>query len=111
MAEKTTKSFILRVDAETMNAINKFCSENGISTSLSNNSYYFTIDGQKYRVSNHTVEASNSKAFDELTGEQLREVYHKDGRELDTIYITAGKTRLIEIYNDLKRKEQDNEHS
>ena len=89
-----------------MNEIDEFCKQNNISKSSTSDSYYFEIKGQKYRVSNHTIEASNSKAFgyDNLTGEliQKRELYHKNGRENDTIYITAGKTRLIEIYNNLK---------
>lgn len=33
---------------------------------------------------------------------QVRESYHPQGREEKAIYITASKTRLIEIYNDLK---------
>ena len=28
--------------------------------------------------------------------------YHEDGRRDDTIYIHASKTRIIEIYNNLK---------
>ena len=62
-------------------------------------SYYFTINNQKYRVSNHTVEASNSAAFDSTTGTYKRSLYHPDGREDDTVYIHAGKTRIIEIFN------------
>lgn len=44
--------------AAKMNEIEKFCEDNGIDSSLMQDSYYFTIDGQKYRVSNHTVAAS-----------------------------------------------------
>ena len=91
---------------EKMQEINDFCNKNGIIASRNNDSYYFTIDGQHYRVSNHTVEASNNRAWvqNEYTGEytQIREEYHPLGEEEDTIYITASKTRLIEIYNDLK---------
>lgn len=87
--------------ANKMNEIDDFCRENGISHSKSSDSYYFNIDGKNYRVSNHTVAASNSKAFNEL-GEQIRDKYHENGEEADTIYITASKTRIIEIYNDLK---------
>lgn len=36
---------------------------NEIDSSLMQDSYYFTIDGQKYRVSNHTVAASNRGAY------------------------------------------------
>jgi hypothetical protein len=63
----------------------------------------FQIDGQKYRVSNHTIKASNSKAyrFDELTGQttKVRDEYHDDDEGL--ICFTASKTRLPEIYNAL----------
>ena len=87
--------------AKTMQEIEDFCEKNDISSSRSNDSYYFSINGQKYRVSNHTVEASNQNAFDRW-GEQIRELYHPDGREADVIYITAGKTRIRQIYNDIK---------
>lgn len=87
---------------KTMDEIADFCRENGIQQSRRGDSYYFTINGTPYRVSNHTIEASNRAAFDELTGEQLRELYHEGGRDTDTVYITAGKTRIREIYNALK---------
>lgn len=87
--------------AEQMNEIAAFCKENQISQSLKGDSYYFTIDGKKYRVSNHSVESSNDGAYN-WQGEKVRDVYHEGGRESDTIYIHAGKTRIIEIYNDLK---------
>ena len=87
--------------AEKMQEIEDFCRENGIHASRSNDSYYFTIGDQDYRVSNHTVEASNRRAFTE-EGEQVRELYHEEGERPDTVYITAGKTRIMEIYNDLK---------
>ena len=84
-----------------MNEISDFCSENGIRYSLSMDSYYFAINGQKYRVSNHTVEQSNRSAIDEL-GRYNHPIYHPNGRESDVVYIFASKTRIIEIYNDLK---------
>lgn len=67
-----------------------------------NDSYYFTLDDKNYRVSNHTIERSNSAAFDADTGFQKRELYHDTKRDDNTVYIHAGKTRIIEIYNDLK---------
>ena len=88
--------------AKEMQEIDEFCAANGIVQSRLSDSYYFEINGQKYRVSNHSVEASNSAAYDDFTYEKKREVYHKNGREEDTIYIHAGKTRIIEIYTDLK---------
>ena len=95
-----------RAFAEKMTEIEEFCEENNISCSSSKESYYFRVNGQKYRVSNHSIEASNKRAsyFNEMTGEykQLREKYHPDEREEDVIYIHAGKTRIMEIYNDLK---------
>lgn len=86
---------------DTMREIEAFCEEHGIERSAAGDSYYFTLNGQRYRVSNHTVERSNAAAFDELTGEQKRALYHPEGREDDTVYIFAGKTRIMEIYNDL----------
>lgn len=76
--------------------------ENNISKSANSDSYYFEINGQKYRVSNHSVESSNRGAYEEGTHEQIRELYHPEGREKDTIYIHAGKTRIMEIYENLK---------
>lgn len=72
-----------------------------VSASRSRDSYYFTIDGQSYRVSNHSIESSNKRAFD-WTGQQVRDKYHPDGRDAETKYIHAGKTRIIEIYDDIK---------
>lgn len=88
--------------AQKMQEITEFCEQNAIIQSANGDSYYFTIDNQKYRVSNHTVEASNSAAFDSTTGTYKRSLYHPDGRKDDTVYIHAGKTRIIEIFNDLK---------
>lgn len=88
--------------AETMREIETFCNVKGIQQSARGDSYYFTIGGQKYRVSNHTVAASNAGARNEF-GEKVREVYHEGGEQADTIYITAGKTRIREIYSDLEK--------
>lgn len=86
---------------EQMAKIDEFCAANNISQSASSDSYYFTINNKKYRVSNHSIEASNSKAYNHL-GEKVRDKYHPDKREDDVIYIHASKTRIIEIYNALK---------
>ena len=55
---------------------------------------------EKATVSNHTIAASNRHAYDKVTGVQIRPLYH----DFDTYdaEITAGKTRIIQIYNDLK---------
>lgn len=87
--------------AKKMDEVDVFCKENGIRASFSDDSYYFIINEQEYRVSNHSVEASNKKAFDE-SGNQTRRLYHPEGREHSVIYIHASKTRIIQIYNDLK---------
>ncbi len=92
----------IREYAEKMDRIDDFCSKNNISKSANSDSYYFEINGQKYRVSNHSVESSNRGAYEEGTHEQIRELYHPEGREKDTIYIHAGKTRIMEIYENLK---------
>lgn len=89
-----------RAFAQQMNEIDDFCRENAISRSKSSDSYYFNIYGQNYRVSNHTIAASNRGAYGEF-GEQIREKYHEDRERDDVIYITAGKTRIIDIYTDL----------
>lgn len=86
--------------AQKMDEIDDFCRANGISHSLSSDSYYFTVDGIKYRVSNHTLQASDRGIRDSLTGEKLRDSYHQ--HDDDLVCITAGKTRIIEIYNAVK---------
>lgn len=88
--------------AEKMKEIYDFCTEHGIYASRTNDSYYFTINGVNYRVSNHSIEASNKAAYDEVSGTKRRPLYHDDGRKDDTVYIHAGKSRIIEIYNDLE---------
>lgn len=84
--------------AQTMTEIEEFCRQNGIHKSKS--SYYFTHDGKNYRVSNHSIEASNRCAFDEF-GNQIREKYHSDKRDDDTVYIHASVTRIMQIYTDI----------
>lgn len=87
--------------AQKMNEIEDFCDRNGISASSSKDSYYFTLNGVNYRVSNHSVELSNNRMFNDY-GEKIRDSYHPNGREKDTVYIHASKTRIIDIYTDLK---------
>ena len=77
----TSKEF-----AETMDKIRDFCRENDIRCSMSMDSYYFTIGDQSYRVSNHSIESSNAKAYN-WKGEQVREKYHEDKRFEEVIYI------------------------
>lgn len=86
--------------AQKMAEIDSFCAENGIGHSASSDSYYFILNDTEYRVSNHTVAASNRGAYQ--FGTQVRELYHPEGEKADVVYITAGKTRIIDIYNDLK---------
>lgn len=83
-----------------MEELKEFCNENGIDYSHNMDSYYFTIEGRSYRVSNHTIESSNTGAYKD--GVQIREKYHADTREDSVTYIHAGKTRIRDIYNDLK---------
>jgi len=86
--------------AKKMSEVEDFCREHDIDYSKSMDSFYFTINGQAYRVSNHSVELSNYHAYDDL-GNLIRPLYHKNGRLSDVIYIHAGKTRIIDIYTDL----------
>lgn len=88
--------------AKKMEEVKEFCDNNNINYSNSMDSFYFTINGKHYRVSNHSVEKSNAGAYDSK-GEQVRELYHKNGRESDTIYIHASKTRVKEIYINLQQ--------
>lgn len=69
-----------------MAEIEDFVKANGITQSFNGDSYYFTLNGTNYRVSNHSPESSP---------------YH-DARDKNTVYIHASKTRIIDIYNDLK---------
>ena len=86
--------------ARKMNEIEDYCLDHGISRSRSSDSYYFTVAGQSYRVSNHSVEASNLAARDDF-GHLTRELYHPGGRDPEVVYIHASKTRLIEIHQAL----------
>ena len=95
ISRKAKKEYACKVEQ-----IDAFCAEHGIDRSCSGDSCYFIINGQKYRVSNHSIEASNRHAVS-FFGEVLREKYHPDKREEDVIYIHAGKTRSIDIYTDL----------
>ena len=89
--------------AEKMNEVQAFCDTHGIRYSGTMDSYYFTLGGQRYRVSNHTIKASNRKAyhFDELSGQKfkVRDEYH--GTDESLICFTVSKTRLPEIYEAL----------
>lgn len=84
-----------------MQAIEAYCRGRGISHSASYDSYYFTVGGTDYRVSNHTIEASNACAYDE-DGNIIRPLYHDGGRQANTVYIHASKTRIIEIHTALQ---------
>lgn len=94
-SKKAAREFAAKMDK-----IAEFCAAHGIHQSAGGDSYYFAINGKKYRVSNHSIEASNAAAFSWM-GEQTRPLYHDGGRDADTVYIHAGKTRIIEIYTDL----------
>lgn len=87
--------------SERMDEIAAFCAAHDIDRSASGDSYYFSINGQKFRVSNHSVEASNAAAKNWL-GDDIHPEYHPGGREKNTIYIHAGKTRIMQIYADLR---------
>lgn len=86
--------------AAKMHEIRDFCNMNEIDYSSSMDSFYFTLNGKAYRVSNHSIESSNAAAYDAL-GNQVRAKYHDSQRNKDTIYIHASKTRIIEIFTDL----------
>ena len=52
-------------------------------------------------IEEETTIRLSARAFDEWTGEQFRALYHPDGRDDGRVHIFAGKTRIIDIYNDL----------
>lgn len=90
--------------AQKMKDVETFVKENNIKQAQNGKSFYFELNGKKYRVSNHTVEASNAGAFNS-EGQQVRELYHPDGRDGE-VQIFASPTRLIEIYNAIKDGKQ-----
>ena len=87
--------------AAKMREIDEFCQKHGIEQSRSSDSYYFVLNGTRYRVSNHTIAASNRHAYNEL-GEKIREKYHNNEENSDVVCITASKTRIMDIYMDLE---------
>lgn len=76
--------------AEQLEEIDNFCKKNQIYHTRNYDSYYFEINNKKYRVSNHTVSASLPE-------------YHENGERDFYQCITAGKLRIIDIYNNLKK--------
>jgi len=87
---------------EEMHDIQVFCKKHHIITDKNHNSYYFKLNGQKYRVSNHTIDESNKRAFNRFNGRQFREIYHPEGEDPNVVYIIAGKRKIKRIYNDLR---------
>ena len=85
--------------ARQMDEIRDYCDSHGIDYSRSMDSYYFTIRGERYRVSNHTQAASDRGMYS-WDGTKLRDSYHttRFDREHE---ITAGKTRIISIHQAL----------
>lgn len=63
-----------------MREIEKFCKENNIKPSYNYNSYEFELNGIKYTIQNRATPPSTE----------------------NEVFIYAGKTRLIEIYDYLK---------
>lgn len=90
--------------AQKMKEVETFVKENNIKQAQNGKSFYFELNGKKYRVSNHTVEASNAGAFNS-EGQQVRELYHPDSRDGE-VQIFASPTRIIDIYNAIKEGKQ-----
>ena len=88
--------------AQKMRKIDEFCAANNIShvQSVSGDSYTFQIDGQAYRVANHRVDTSGNRTYNVL-GEQIQH-NHQEQAPTDIIHIHASKTRIVDIYNNLK---------
>ena len=94
-----------------MRELEAYVKAEGISASAGYDSFYFEVDDRSYRVSNHSVEASNRNRCDkcqrEHGGAPCSEVkhcyvFHKGGRDKAVRYIHAGKTRLVGIHKALK---------
>jgi hypothetical protein len=73
--------------------VRRFCRANGIRMSDSG-SYYFELYGQRYRVSDHSIEESNRAAYDRR-GCQRRRLYHPKGREDGVIYILSSDIEFV----------------
>ena len=85
--------------AQQMDSIRNYCDENGIDYSCSMDSFYFSINGEEYRVSNHTQAASDRGMYS-WDGTKLRDSYHETRYDRDH-EITASKTRIIDIHQAL----------
>jgi len=87
--------------------LKEFCKKNNISYSSSVRSFYFTLFNQRYRISNHSIKESNQGR--ELKAQRQSLMYGKDikprlyhkGNE-DIIDITAERSRVFQIYKDIK---------
>lgn len=77
--------------AQTMDTVQSYCDQNGIGYSSKMDSFYFTYEGQKYRISNHSVEASNQ-------GRRNAGLEEFHGSRDEYVNIFASKTRLVEIH-------------
>lgn len=83
--------------AQKMDEVADFCKKNNITQSKAGDSYYFEIKGQQYRVSNHSI---NNSVYCDMAGN--RHNYHSLEEIEKTIFIRASKTKIIEIYNQIK---------
>ena len=94
-----TRRRLQRLRGQLHPQLRAFCQEHGIAHSQSFQSFYFTLGGQKFRLSNHSVELAN-------LGRTLMQLplVHPEGREADVIYIHAPKEQLIPIYTQLARE-------
>lgn len=105
MSFKYKPSKLKRMEfAKKMEEIDHFCEKNNISKSRFSDSYYFELNNKKYRVSNHTVNKSNTGCYD-WKGDKVRDSYHQQCYDVE---ITASKIRIIEIYNNLKNEKKLN---
>ena len=80
--------------------LTEFCERNGIRRSKYGDSFYFTLQGKRYRISNHSTEISNSWSRN-LNGKQIRRPYHS--RRDNTVSIIAPRSRVKAIYEELSR--------
>jgi len=96
-------------NAKEERSLNRFCLANGIKRSKKGVSFYFEIDGKKYRVSDHTIEESKqgqllkAQMGTVLTGRDIvPNYYHNEEKDEGVIQIDAPKNRLIQIYKDIQ---------
>lgn len=95
----------MRIDrrnyVERLEALDAFCEEHDIMCNVHRDSFYFELNGKRYRVSNHSIKANWERAYSGMR-DDLKPLYHPNGYDKSIIYIHAGKFRVPQIYEDIR---------